>query len=330
MPVVMENVACNLCGSTESSLLYELEDTLYHVPGEFALRRCLHCGLMYLSPRPTRESIAAYYPAQYSSYRSPVEEERFALVRWMRQRKLARRRRLIEQYSGQSQGLLLDVGCATGLFLHEMAQSGWQVTGVEPIASAASYARNRFGLDVFQGTLNEAPYEPMSFDVITFWDVLEHTFSPAQDLAQAAHLLRPGGLLALSVPNWDSLERRLFGRHWQGLDPPRHLYVFSRQTLTTLLGQAGFSVIDWVCFMPSYFSFIISLERWLNARSTGLSNLAHRLLNIPGMRLPFEPFFTMVNWLGKGSVISVFARKTTPSEGDNPFKQANEANAYPV
>jgi 2-polyprenyl-3-methyl-5-hydroxy-6-metoxy-1,4-benzoquinol methylase len=316
----METVPCDLCGSTESSPLYALRDTLHQVPGEFVMRRCLRCGLMYLSPRPTLETIAAYYPAEYSSYRLPIEDERLALMRWMRRRKLAKRRHLIERYSGQNRGHLLDVGCATGLFLHEMAQSGWQVAGIEPIASAAEYARRRFGLSVFQGALSEAPYEPQSFDVVTFWDVLEHTFSPVEELAHAAHLLRPGGLLTLSVPNWDSFGRRLFGRHWQGLDPPRHLYVFTRKTLTALLVQAGFSVLDWVCFMPGYFFFIMSLERWLGTKNPRLSRLARRLLNIPGMRFPFEPWFTLSNWLGKGATISIFARKRTSLEEGRPQK----------
>lgn len=312
----MEEVSCNLCGSYESSHLYTLTDTLYQIPGEFVLRRCLRCGLMYLSPRPTRETIAAYYPAEYAPYRPPIEDESLALMRWMRRRKLAKRRHLIEGYSGYRRGHLLDVGCATGLFLNEMAKAGWQVTGVEPVASAAEFARRRFALDVFQGTLGGAPYEPGSFDVLTFWDVLEHTSSPVEELACAARLLRPGGLLALSVPNWDSLERWLFGRHWQGLDPPRHLYVFTRETLTVLLSLAGFSTLHWVCFMPGYFSFVMSLERWLMVISPWLSKLARRVLGFPGMRYLFEPWFTLSNWLGKGAIISVFARKMAPPEGD--------------
>ena len=307
----MEEVPCNLCGATESLPLYALRDPGYEVPSGFVLRRCLHCGLMYLSPRPTQETIEAYYPAEYGPYRPAIEDERWALMRWIRRRKLAKRRRLTERYSGQKQGRLLDVGCATGLFLHEMAQAGWEVAGVEPIAPAAEYARRRFALSVFQGTLRSAPYAPASFDAMTFWDVLEHTFSPAEELAHAARLLRPGGLLVVSVPNWDSPDRWLFGRHWLGLDPPRHLYVFTRETLTALLAQAGFSVLDRVCFMSGYFSFVISLERWLETIDPQLSKFARQVFNLPGMRFPFEPWFMISNWLGKGAIISVLARKMT-------------------
>ena len=178
------------------------------------------------------------------------------------------------------------------------------------------YARRRFGLTVFQGTLKESPYEPVSFDVITFWDVLEHTFSPAEELAHAAQLLRPGGLLVANVPNWQSLDRRLWGRYWIGLDPPRHLFVFTRDTLTTLLTNAGYNVLDWACFLSGYFSSVISLERWLRVKAPRLARPVRRMLDIPGMRLLFEPWFTPLNWLGRGPVITVFARKITPEHNE--------------
>ena len=310
-------LSCNLCDSPNATPIYSLTDTLYNIPGEFTLQQCTNCGLMYLSPRPTLDSIGAYYPADYSCYRPPIENEKWAIMRWIRKRKLAKRRQLIEQFSKKTEGEILDVGCATGLFLQEMIQSGWHGKGIEPIASAAEYALETFGLQVFQGNLNQSTYASNSFDVITFWDVLEHTFSPSQELADAARLLHEGGLIAISVPNWDSVERRLFGNYWQGLDSPRHLYVFTRNTLTDLLNEADFTILDWVCFMPSYFSFIISLERWLQARAPRLSKIARRVLTIPGMRLPFEPFFALINHLGKGSVITVFAVKQSHQSGES-------------
>jgi len=264
---------------------------------------------MYLNPRPDPAEIGAYYAADYAPYKRAVEDERSGLMRWMRRRKLIQRRRMIERFSGLHSGRILDVGCATGLFLHEMALAGWHVTGIEPITAAASYGRDRFGLDVFEGMIEEAPYERESFDVVTFWDVLEHTFSPSQTLARSSGLLRPGGLVAVNVPNWHSIERQWFGPHWIGLDPPRHLYVFTHDTLTSLLEQAGFWPLAWICFMPSYFSFIISLERRLNTIAPRWAQPVSRLLNIPGMRLLSEPAFALTNRLRLGGVITVFARK---------------------
>jgi 2-polyprenyl-3-methyl-5-hydroxy-6-metoxy-1,4-benzoquinol methylase len=305
----VEEVKCDLCGTNGAPVLYTLTDTLHHLPGEFTLRRCVKCGLLYLSPRPTLKSIRQYYPPDYSPYRPPIEDERFALMQYMRRRKLIKRRTLIERYTGLKQGRVLDVGCATGLFLHEMQLSGWQTAGVEPVALAAEFARQRFNIDVFQGTLSDAPFTPDSFDVITFWDVLEHTFSPRDELAQTARLIKPGGLVAINVPNWDSFDREFFGPYWQGFDAPRHLYVFTRSTLSELLAHAGFHVLDWVCFMPGFFTWILSVQRWLKAKHTRWEKPIVRLLMFPGVRLLFEPWFKWVNWRHAGPVISVFAQR---------------------
>jgi SAM-dependent methyltransferase len=304
-----EEVVCDLCGATGSVPLYRVRDTLYHLPGEYILRRCEQCGLIYLSPRPIQQSIGHYYPEDYASYHRPIEDERIPLMRWMRRRKLQKRRDLIEKYGGCLPGCILDVGSSTGLFLNEMQHAGWKVSGIEPIESAAAFARERFELDVFRGMLSEATYDRGSFDVVTFWDVLEHTFSPRAEIAQAAQLLRSGGLLLISVPNWSSWERRWFGRHWQGFDPPRHLYVFTPTTLDCFLQEAGFVVLDRVCIMPSYFSAIISLERWLRDQHPSWAPRIRRVAHVPGMRLLFEPLFGLANRLRKGSVITLVARK---------------------
>ena len=253
--------------------------------------------------------MGAYYPSEYSAYRSAIEDEHFGLMRWVRRRKLVTRRQLIERYSGAQTGRLLDVGCATGLFLHEMALAGWGVVGVEPSPQAVTYAHERLGLEVFQGWLGDAPFEPASFDVVTYWDVLEHTFSPSAELACCARLLKPGGLLAINVPNWDSVERRLFGPYWNGFDPPRHLYTFKRPALTALLAQAALRPLVWMCFMSSYFSFIISLDRWLKVRRPAWAAPVRRALSFPGVRFLFEPWFWACNRLRQGGVIAVLARK---------------------
>ena len=305
----MEQPSCDLCGGQDADILYAGMGWKQAMPDGIALVRCRQCGLMYLSPRPGPDEIGAYYPPDYAPFRPAVEDEKWGLMRWMRQRKLVQRRQWVERFSRRQSGDILDVGCATGLFLNEMARAGWRTQGVEPAASAAEYARRRLGLDVFQGTLGQVTWPPESFDVITFWDVLEHTFSPISELRRAASLLKPGGLAAINVPNWHCLDRRLFGPYWIGLDPPRHLYVFTRSTLTALLERAGLSVLGWVCFMPSYFPFIISLERWLQAASPHWARRVGRALNLPGARFVFEPWFTAANWLRRGGVISVFASK---------------------
>lgn len=305
----MQCTRCDLCGADDTEVLLAGDGWGQHLPVDIAMVRCRRCGLVYLNPRPAPEEIGAFYPPDYGPFQGAIEDEPHAVMRWLRRRKLADRRRLVERYAGRRAGRVLDVGCSTGLFLHEMALAGWEAQGVELTPSAAAYARQRFGLDVFEGMLEEAPFADASFDTITFWDVLEHTYSPSATLAHVARLLKPGGLVAINIPNWDSPDRRLFGPYWVGYDPPRHLYVFTRKTLGALLEQAGFAPLDWRCFMPSYFTFVYSVQYWLQAKAPRWAGPVARGLRFPGVRLPFEPLFALANRLGKGGVIAVFARK---------------------
>ncbi len=231
-------------------------------------------------------------------------------MRIMRHRKWARRRQMVEKYSGCYKGRILDVGSSTGLFLNEMKLSGWKTNGIEPNEQATGYARERFGLDIFHGTLEQTAFDDQSFDVITYWDVLEHTYSPSSELHTSARLLKPGGLIAINIPNWDSFDRFLFGPFWIGYDPPRHLYHFPPIVLSRMLNQNGFKVIDWVCFIPSYFSFVLSVERWLEICHPKYLLPVKAFLNFPGMRLIFEPWFYFSSLIKRAGIITVFARKT--------------------
>lgn len=305
----METIACDYCGNDQTSILYSGEELNEPHIKDCALVKCEHCGLMYLNPRPTVDEIGAFYPQDYRNFQGAIEDEKFALLRWMRNKKMVQRRKMVEKYSKRKSGRILDVGCSTGLFLNEMQKNNWHAQGVEPTPSAAEYAKKRFSLDIFQGFLEQSNYEEESFDVVTFWDVLEHSFSPRQDLKKTFQLLCTGGLVAINIPNWDSPDRKIFGPNWIGLDPPRHLYIFTRTSLDQLLIQTGFTPLAWVCFMPSYFSFIISVERWLNANSPRLSKPISKVLNFPGVRLLFQPYFSIANRIGRGGVISVFAQK---------------------
>ncbi len=305
----LETSICDLCGAEASDLLWPGSAWPPPVPPDVALRRCQGCGLVYLSPRPTPEHIGQHYPPDYAPFRPAVEDEPRALMRYMRRRKLIGRRKLIEGFAGRRGGRVLDVGCSTGLFLREMQRAGWDARGVELTPSAARYARQRFGLEVFEGMLEAAPFAPGSFDVITFWDVLEHVYSPSQTLARTGDLLAPGGLVAINVPNWRALDRRLFGRWWAGYDPPRHLYVFPHDCLERYLVEAGFEPLAWHCFMPSYFTWLIDLENWLAVRAPGLAGPVLQILRLPGLRFLLQPPLWLLDRMGRGSVISVFARK---------------------
>src|SRR5690606_21375788 len=95
----------------------------------YRLVRCSSCGLIYLNPRPDADEIGKYYEEMYPCYKHSIESESNSLIRWVRRGNLAARRKHVERASQKKTGKILDVGCATGLFLNEMQLAGWKSYG---------------------------------------------------------------------------------------------------------------------------------------------------------------------------------------------------------
>lgn len=137
-------------------------------------------------------------------------------------------------------GKLLDVGCGDGLYLSYMRRLGWEVEGVEVDERAAELARQR-GFVVHCGTLKDQGFEDSRFDAIVLSHVLEHVHDPVRLLQECHRILKTRGLIRIFIPNIDSLGHRRFKANWIGLDPPRHLHLFTASGLRELARRAGFS-----------------------------------------------------------------------------------------
>jgi len=136
-------------------------------------------------------------------------------------------------------GRLLDVGCASGLFLRCAARRGWAVVGVEPSLTLCGSARETLADkgEVICATLEDSALPPTSFDAVTLWDVLEHVPDPVDFMRCASRLLKPGGFLFANVPDLDSVQARVFGSRWP-LFLQEHLGYFNPSSLD-LCGQSA-------------------------------------------------------------------------------------------
>lgn len=236
--------ACPACaaGSDAAPLLVG-RDRMLGEPGEFAVVRCRACGLAYTDPQLEPEDFERFYPSQrYPSF-EPLDPARRILRRIDRARidttvRFGPYREILRSGPGR----ILDVGCGRGDLAATFRRHGWDTYGVEPSAAAAASAAAH-GVTMHNGSLDDAPFEPASFDAIVMNHSLEHIPSPAGALEQALELLRPGGLLAVSVPNFGSWQARRFGSDWYQLDVPRHLQHFERETLAGVAERAGFEVM---------------------------------------------------------------------------------------
>jgi len=221
---------CPLCSGTAARHLVTKRG--------FDVLRCQGCGLVFVWPRPTGEELEAFYSA--GGYHADVDEAE-------RRRTFAERLARIEDLAPR-RGRLLDVGCASGLFLDVARGEGWDVAGVDLNRNSVDAARER-GLDVRHGDLGAQDFAPGGFDVVTLFDAIEHTGEPRALLEQCHRLLRPEGLLVVTTPNVSGLVPRvtwgLFGLTlgaWEHPTPPGHLVQFSRATLERLLGECGYAV----------------------------------------------------------------------------------------
>ena len=142
---------------------------------------------------------------------------------------------------GRRPGRLLDVGCGAGDAIERMSALGWRAEGVDTDPAAVAVARNR-GLTVHEGTLDRLRLEPESFDAVTLSHVIEHVPDPRALLGECRRLLTPGGALFIETPNARSWLHARFGRHWRGLEPPRHFQVFTPASLARLVAGQDLQV----------------------------------------------------------------------------------------
>src|SRR5262249_24375450 len=130
-------------------------------------------------------------------------------------------------------GKLLEIGCASGSFLHKMHRLGWQVEGIELSKSAAEYAQS-WRYPVQTGVLESLTSSINHYDLIVGWQVLEHLHDPLSSLRKLNTWSKPGGWLVLSMPDAGALEFKIFKEAWYALSLPTHLYHFTTATLGRL------------------------------------------------------------------------------------------------
>jgi SAM-dependent methyltransferase len=294
--------ACIVCGSRGPfAPLYERHG--HH------LVRCT-CGLVFQDPQPGEEVLAGAY---YSD-----EEFAEALMSDLREITLSNARHKVELLEATSTlpvagARALDVGASSGAWLEVAAgTAGLRATGVELGAATAAAARAR-GLDIRTGTLQEARPglgdEP--FDLITFWDVLEHLPDPRHELELARGLLVPGGTIAATFPNCEGLYPRLtyraFARRtgiWEYPELPVHLYDFSPTTARSLLEHAGFEVLAIRTF-PTPYGFYRSTS--LSPERTGLG-WRGRLLRA-AFDVSHRVAYPLAKLLDRGNSMFIVARR---------------------
>jgi SAM-dependent methyltransferase len=205
---------CPWCGASVTA----------EVADGFSVARCRECRTAFTWPVPSDGELDAAYGDWYRPQEGRFSGPGDRLLRWTRSR-LARR---IDKAAPP--GRILDVGAGDGTLVGALRATGRDAIGLE---------RSGSGPYVRSGEVSDVGGQ---WAAIVFWHSLEHLRRPAATLADAIALLEPRGMLIVAVPNYDSLQARLFGDRWFALDLPRHLVHFDAPSLIAGLEDLGLHV----------------------------------------------------------------------------------------
>lgn len=238
----METVTCDICSSKNFSLIFESKD---YITGTLQkIVRCRNCGFVYVNPQPSVTELKDFYPQTYYGKNPFFYEKIDVSFRFKQVRKLLKK-----------ESKVLDIGCGRGLVLSRLKKIGCEVWGTELSEISSKYAREILGLNIINKNLEDCAFKKNSFDVVTMFHSLEHLIHPLKSVKEIYRILKPGGILIIEVPRFDSFHSRIFKDKWFHLDVPRHLFHFNDQTLEKLVTTAGFSVITKKRYSIMYDSF---------------------------------------------------------------------------
>ena len=312
-PVLLEDVSCPLGCMKNDEIVLTGFDLIRNLPGVFNIVRCCNCGLMRTNPRPTPKSISLYYPDDYPPYVDTRVQHSNLKVSSLVETFLIPIARYFFRFNTMNlpkmlPGRMLEVGCASGAFLHKMKGNGWQVRGIEFSEKAAKNAAE-LGYPVYAGALDTAPKPDIAFDLIVGWMVLEHLHEPILGLRKLRDWAEPDAWLVLSVPNSGSFEFNLFKEKLYALHLPNHLFHFTPASLDKILSASGWK-LEKIHHQRTLSNLIASIGHVL--RDKGFVMLGQKLIDFPGQagRWPYVlyPLAWLFSLFGQTGRMTVWAR----------------------
>ncbi len=230
---------CFVCNNTEFTEHITSKDFSVSKE-EFTIVKCNNCDFHFTNPRPINLDLKKYYISDhYISHNNNSEtlfEKTYQLIR-----KIAIKSKFNLINSFIKNGKILDIGCGTGDFLNKCKSEGWETKGIEPSDTARKQAIKNHSLSVEENTdLTKIKRE---FDIITMWHVLEHVTELNQTVIQLNRLLNKNGKVIIAVPNYKSYDSSFYKKYWAAYDLPIHLYHFSKESISKLFENHGFSLV---------------------------------------------------------------------------------------
>jgi 2-polyprenyl-3-methyl-5-hydroxy-6-metoxy-1,4-benzoquinol methylase len=235
IPVTTAIPPCHICGGQHIVFFSEKNG--------FRMYQCMNCDLMFVSPMPTSQDLAAMYTEEY--FKNIDKKDSHGYTDYDRDKEPMRRAfvRALQKIESRTQGrTIFDVGAATGYFLDVAKTRGWKTKGSE-ISQYGAEVASRRGHEMMYGDLPTMPNLPV-VDAVTMWDVLEHLPDPRSFCKTINKMLPVGGIFVINTPDKMSRWARLLGKRWQLIVPPEHVHYYAPKNIKILLEQCGFEVVE--------------------------------------------------------------------------------------
>lgn len=202
--------------------------------------KCKGCGFVFFNPYIPETDIVAFY--------SQLEDREYSSEAEGRTKNFTTILERVKRVQGKDNNApggntLLDIGAASGIFMDLARQKGYDVTGIEPSEFLVEEAGKRYGLDLFNGTLEDYLRDGKTgrFSVVTLLDIIEHLVEPDAFITLVSQLLEEDGILVIVTPDIGSLAARLMGKRWWHYRIA-HINFFNRKSLRHLLSKHGFTI----------------------------------------------------------------------------------------
>lgn len=263
---------CNNCGATECHLIGVAKDWDFEsCSNNFEYVTCNHCSHIYLKNRPTIDELGIIYPDEYSTYN--YDEFIGSTITLIRNQVQKRKIEPIKNYFGQ-EARILDVGCGNGSLLSLIKSCGhknWQLYGVD-ISPKAIEILEKKHITGIQGRFEDIEWNEREMpNVIIMNQIIEHLEDPVASVQKSYDLLEDGGILIIETPSFEAWDAQLFSKnYWGGWHCPRHWNIYTLASLTELVENCGFKVIQ-VDFMLNPYAWLHSfqnliIDKWESRR----------------------------------------------------------------
>lgn len=197
---------------------------------------CTNCFFVFINPRLPQNIIEKFYASGQDDDFSDQNLERIytfekSLIKLFKRLNISLKEKKC-----------LDIGSASGAFLKACKNLNINCKGIEPNIEMVEYAKKNYKVDIKQGYLDSTSFNE-KFDVIFFWDVLEHVYDINETIKICNDYLNHNGLLIINYPCYSSAVSRFLGKKWP-FWLSVHLSYFNKETLNNFLHNYNMYFVD--------------------------------------------------------------------------------------